>query len=486
MKLALTLFLAATSLMAAEPAARDTRPNFLFLLTDDQRADDLGCYGNTVIQTPHIDSLAQRGVRFTRFFVTSSICMASRASYFTGRVERSHACNFYYRSLAAKDWAQSYPVLLRQAGYRTGFIGKFGVAVAGLPQGLPRGNFDSFEGFAGQGDYFPQGKNGPHLERLMGDQALRFLHGAAEDGKPFCLSVSFKAPHDPLTPEPAFAGLYVDAKPPRTESWPFTELSGLPPVFGTSAWYARLSWQQHCSTEEKLHEFIRQRYRLIAGVDAALGHILAELQKLGLAENTVILFSSDNGYYYGEHGLNTKFYLHEESIRVPLLVMDPRLPQRAGTTVDALTANMDVAPTLLDLAGIKASDAMQGRSLLPLLRGETPADWRDAILCENLVKERRPMCDAIRTRDWKYIAYFETQPLQEELYHLAEDPREQRNLAALPEHQAVKQTLVLRLQKMRVDFSGAPDGSPAWIQTQKENTANWQGYRNAYQRLKRP
>jgi len=171
---------------------------------------------------------------------------------------------------------------------------------------------------------------------------------------------------------------------------------------------------------------------------------------------------------------------------VPLLVMDPRLPQRAGTTVDALTANMDVAPTLLDLAGIKASDAMQGRSLLPLLRGETPADWRDAILCENLVKERRPMCDAIRTRDWKYIAYFETQPLQEELYHLAEDPREQRNLAALPEHQAVKQTLVLRLQKMGVAFSGAPDGSPAWIQTQKENTANWQGYRNAYQRLKRP
>lgn len=466
--------------------ATDSRPNLLFLLTDDQRGDDLGSFGNSVIQTPHIDSLAQRGVRFTRFFVTSSICMASRASYFTGRVERSHACNFYYRSLAAKDWARSYPVLLRQAGYRTGFIGKFGVMVEGLPQGLPRADFDAFEGFAGQGDYFPQGKNGPHMERVMSDQALRFLHGAAKGGNPFCLSISFKAPHDPLSPDPAFAGLYRNQRPQLPAPVPFREIDGLPPVFGTSAWYARLSWQQHCSTPDKLHEFIRQRYRLIAGVDAAVGRILGELKTLGLAENTVIFFASDNGYYYGEHGLNTKFYLHEESVRVPLIVMDPRLPQRAGTTVDALTANMDLAPTLLDLAGIKAADAMQGRSLLPLLREEAAVHWRDAIFCENLAKERRPMCDAIRTKDWKYIAYFETQPLQEELYHLAEDPHEQRNLAGEPEHQVTKQTLARQLQAMRVDLSGTPDGFPGWIQSQKENISNWQGYRDTYQKAKRP
>lgn len=467
-------------------SASETRPNVLVLLTDDQRADDLGCYGNPVIQTPHIDSLAQRGVRFTRFFVTSSICMASRASYFTGRIERSHACNFYYRSLAAKDWAQSYPVLLRQAGYRTGFIGKFGVTVEGPPQGLPRTDFDVFNGFAGQGDYFPQGQDGPHLERVMGDQALRFLRGAAKGDKPFCLSISFKAPHDPLTPDPAFARLYEKKRPYLPAPLPFREVAGLPPVFAQSAWYARLSWQKHCSSEEKLNEFIRQRYRLIAGVDAAVGRILSELQTLGIADNTVILFSADNGYYYGEHGLNTKFYLHEESIRVPLIVMDPRLPQRAGTTVDAITANIDLAPTLLDLAGLPAPATMQGRSLRPLLRDEKPAPWREALLCENLAKERRPMCDAIRTRDWKYIAYFETQPLQEELYHLAVDPREQRNLANDPAHATMKQQLARQLQTMRVGYSGAGDGFPEWIQSQKENTANWQNYRAAYQRLKRP
>lgn len=484
MKTWLCLLLLAIQL--APTLADSVRPNLIVLLTDDQRADDLGCFGNPIIKTPHLDSLAERGVRFTRFFVTSSICMASRASYFTGRIERSHACNFYYRHLAAKDWAQSYPLLLRQAGYRTGFIGKFGVMVEGLPHGLPRADFDSFDGFAGQGDYFPRGKDGPHLDHLMGDQALQFLRGAAEDDRPFCLSISFKAPHDPLTPDPAFADLYESTPPHLPAPLPFREVDGLPPVFGESAWYARLSWQKHCSTEARLHEFIRQRYRLIAGVDAAVGRILGELKTLGLADNTVVLFSSDNGYFYGEHGLNTKFYLHEASIRVPLIVMDPRQPQSAGATVDALTANIDLAPTLLDMAGLPAPGVMQGRSLLPLLRGETPDAWREALLCENLAKERRPMCDAIRTRDWKYIAYFETQPLQEELYHLAEDPHELRNLARDPAHQAMKEKLAAQLQAMRVEQSGTQDGFPAWIQSQKENTANWQGYRDAYQRLTRP
>lgn len=466
--------------------AGEVRPNIVFLLTDDQRADDLGCYGNKTIKTPNIDSLARCGVRFTRFFVTSSICMASRASYFTGRVERRHACNFYYRNLAVNDWARSYPALLKQAGYHTGFIGKFGVIVTGRKDGLPVEDFDSFDGFRGQGEYFPEGRQGPHMDQLMSEQAQRFLRGAAKQGKPFCLSVSFKAPHDPLTPAPAFTGLYRDERPYLSAPLPFREIEGLPPVFAESAWYARLSWQQHCTTKSRLHEFIRQRYRLIAGVDAAVGQILEELKTLGLEDNTVILFASDNGYYYGEHGLNTKFYLHEESIRVPLIVMDPRKPDRTGATVDSLTANIDLAPTLLDLAGLPAPDDMQGRSLLPLLRGEKPTQWREAVFCENLAKERRPMCDALRTRDWKYIAYFETQPLQEELYFLANDPFEQHNLAADPAHAKLKQKLARQLQGMRIELSGTTNGFPGWIQSQKENTANWQGYRDAYRNLARP
>jgi arylsulfatase A-like enzyme len=484
-RIALLLLIAAFC-CHADAQARDTRPNLLFLLTDDQRADDLGCYGNTVIRTPYIDSLAERGVRFTRFFVTSSICMASRASYLTGRTERSHGCNFYYRHLASTDWAQSYPVLLRQQGCQTGFIGKFGVEVDGAAERPLRADFDLFQAFSGQGKYFPQGPKGPHVDRLMGDQALDFLRGAARKQKPFCLSISFKAPHVPLTPDPAFAKWYQNEAPFLPSPVPYREIAGLPEVFGTSAWYARLSWHQYCQNEARLHEFIRQRYRLIAGVDASVGRILDELKTLGLAENTVILFASDNGYYYGEHGLNTKFYLHEESIRVPLIVMDPRLPDRAGSSVEDLTANMDIAPTLLELAGVSAPKIMQGHSLLPLLKAKKSTPWREAILCENLSKERRPMCDAIRTLDWKYIAYFETVPLQEELYDLASDPREQRNLAAAPECQAIKQKMASQLQSLRVEQSDTKGGFPEWIQSQKENTSNWRGYRDAYQRRTQP
>ncbi|MBM3858619.1 MAG: sulfatase [Verrucomicrobia bacterium] len=477
--IAIVLFTA--TLAQAGDAAR---PNFIFLLTDDQRYDDLGCTGNTVIQTPHLDALARRGVLFRRFYVTSSVCMASRASYFTGRVERSHACNFYHRNLSPAAWAHSYPVLLRQAGYRTGFIGKFGVTVDGHAQGLPKSDFDCFDGFGGQGDYFPRGKNGPHLERIMGDQAVAFLQNSAPQQKPFCLSVSFKAPHLPLQPDPSFASLYRDAQPFLPHPLPAKELAGLPPVFRQSAWYARLEWLTWFSAEQKRREFILQRYRLIAGVDAAVGCIVAELQKLGLEKNTVILFASDNGYYHGEHGLSTKFYLHEESIRVPLIIVDPALSvERRGKMEDRPTANTDVAPTLLDRAGLTPPAVMQGRSLMPLLQRKT-TQWRDAIFCENIIKERRPMCDAIRTADWKYIAYFETNPLQEELYHLATDPRELQNLADDPGHAETKQKLRARLQAMRVQLSGDSTGFPAWIQTQKENTSNWQGYRDGYLKLR--
>ena len=476
MKALLILLLTSTLLCAGE----SSRPNYVFLLTDDQRYDDLGCTGNTVIRTPNIDALASRGVLFRNSFITSSICMASRASYFTGRVERSHACNFYYRNLSAESWAQSYPVLLRRAGYRTGFIGKFGVEVDGALKGLPTADFDRFDGFAGQGQYFPQGKPGPHLDRVMGDQAVGFLQGAAVADKPFCLSVSFKAPHVPLEPDPAFADLYREAEPFLPHGVPGTELAGLPPTYREAAWYARLEWQTWFSRAEKRREFIRQRYRLIAGVDAAVGRIVAELERLSLTRNTVIVFGSDNGYYYGEHGLTTKFYLHEESIHVPLIVVDPSLPaERRGRTIEQLTANIDIAPTLLERAGLTPPKVMQGRSLMPLLRGKT-SGWRDAVFCENLAKERRPMCDAIRTAEWKYIAYFETNPLQEELYHLANDPQEARNLAGEPAHAKTKADLRAHLQTLREQLSESASGFPDWIQTQKEKTANWQGYRDQY------
>lgn len=461
-----------------------TRPNFLILLTDDQRYDDLGCTGNPIVKTPHLDSLAQRGVLFRNFFATSAICMASRASYFTGRVERSHGSNFYYRNLAPKIWAESYPVLLRQAGYRTGFIGKFGVIVEGQPNGLPASDFTAFHGYRGQGNYFPQGKDGPHLTRIEGDQAVDFLRESAETASPFCLAISFFAPHDPLQPDPELRDLYRDVVLPVPAAVRFDELVGLPPAYAESAWYPRYHRLAYFADPASRQRYVLDRYRLITGVDNAVGLILAELRRLKLADNTVVIFSSDNGFQYGEHGLATKFYLHENSVRVPLLVLDPRASAaRAGAVEDRLTANIDVAPTILEMAGLAAPEGMQGQSLVPLLRGEAVA-WRAEVLLENLEKERRPMCDGLRTREWKYIAHFEQQPVQEELYRLTTDPDELTNLAGQPAYDRVRAELRARLQELRVRYSGVASGFPEWIATQKENTANWQGYREQYLKMK--
>lgn len=482
----LCAFLAA-GLAAAAPRAADAgpapRPNIIFLLTDDQRYDDLGAAGNPVIRTPNLDRLAGNGVFFRHAHVSSSVCMASRATIFTGLVERRHACNFYYRHLAGDLWRQSYPVRLRAAGYRTGFIGKFGVTVEGYDRLTPGRDFDWFRGYRAQGDYFPEGKEGPHLTRIKGDQAIEFLRESAREERPFCLSVSFFAPHDPMQPDPALAGWYADATPPMPAGVRFEERAGLPPAYGDAAWYARMHWVRSMSDPERRNAYILQRYRLVSGVDRAVGRILDELDRLGVADNTVIVFTSDNGFYYGEHGLSTKFYMHEESIRVPLIVFDPRLPaDRRGQTVDRLVSSIDLAPTLLDLAGLQPPALMQGRSALPLIRGEEVA-WRDAIFAENIIKERRPMCDAIRTERWKYIALFEQEPPQEELYDLEADPHETNNLSGNPEHADVLRELRARLQAMRVELSGDSTGFPEWIRTQRENEANWQNYRREYFRL---
>lgn len=457
------------------------RPNFLIFLTDDQRYDDLGSSGNTVIQTPHLDSLAQRGVRFRNCFVTSAICMASRASYFTGRVERSHGCNFYYRTLAPEAWAESYPVRLRQAGYRTGFVGKFGVAVGG--QHKPANDFTVFRPFA-EGNYFPQGKDGPHLTTIEGDLALEFLRDGGASTAPFCLAISFFAPHDPMQPDPDLRELYRDVTLPVPSTVHFEELVGLPSAYADAAWYPRFHRLAYISDPLSRQRYVLDRYRLITGVDRVVGRILTELRRLKLEEKTVVIFSSDNGFHYGEHGLSTKFYLHENSVRVPLIVVDPRArAARTGVVEGRLTANIDVAPTILELAGLPAPAAMQGRSLVPLLRGEaTP--WRDAVFLENLAKERRPMCDGLRTAEWKYIAHFEQQPVQEELYRLATDPDELENLAGQPEYDRVRADLGARLQALRVEYSGVASGFPDWIETQKEKTENWRGYRERFLRLR--
>lgn len=440
--------LAASSLSSA-PAER---PNLILLLTDDQRWDTLGAYGNPIVQTPQLDRLAGDGVVFDRMFVTTSICAHSRASIFTGQYVRRHGINDFRTPLTEAQLAHSYLGVLKEGGYRMGFIGKWGV---GEP---PEGFFDYSTAFPGQGRYWVtvDGRE-RHLTSVMGDQALEFLEGSSLD-TPFCLSISFKSPHvqdsydlreDPFPFDPALKELYagLEIPPPKTaESQYFDRL----PVFLKNS-ENRMRWAVRFWGPARYQESVKGYYRLIGGVDVVVGRILDKLEEKGLAGRTAILFTSDNGFFLGEHGLAGKWLPHEASIRVPLIVHDPRLPaDRRGTRRDEIALNVDLAPTLLGLAGLPVPEGMQGRSLVPLLRGDRPSDWRTEFFYEHLFQHPRiPPTEAVRTQRWKYIRYVDSNPLFEELYDLDRDPLEERNLASDADHHDLLEAMRERWRRWR-------------------------------------
>lgn len=423
--------LAVLSLLTADTnqaSETPTRPlNILFLLADDLRWNALGCLGDPVVQTPNLDRLARDGVRFQNHFVTTSICAVSRASIFSGQYERRHGIDDFAKSFSAAAWSNTYPARLRAAGYRTGFIGKFGVG-----EQMPVRAFDFWRGFPGQGSYFKKNDTN-HLTHLMGEDALEFLRGI-KDGQLFCLSVSFKAPHcqDGATrqfpPDLRDETLYADAMVPvpRTAT---DELFAKLPSFAQDS-EARRRWERRFATPEMFQRTLRDYYRLISGIDREVGRMLEVLRERGLAENTLIVFTSDNGFFFGERGLAGKWFMYEESLRVPLIVFDPTLPAaQRGRTVDAMTLNIDLAPTLLDYAGETIPPVMQGRSLRPLIAGrEVP--WRDEFFYEHHTVARIiPPTEGVRMERWAYLRYVTPNPVVEELYDLAVDPLEEHNLA---------------------------------------------------------
>ncbi|MBN1342426.1 MAG: sulfatase [Phycisphaerae bacterium] len=436
--------------LAGAAAGKSARPNFLILLTDDQRADTLGCMGNRIIKTPNLDELGSQGVIFNNAFVTTSICMASRTSILTGQYERRHGCTFGTPPLTEKAMAQTYPALLRRAGYRTGFIGKFGVSVRN-----PRQYFDVWEGFGGQGKYEHKDEQGrpKHLTRIMGEQAESFLNGCRRD-RPFCLSISFKAPHcqdgDPrqFIYDPAYKDLYKDAEIPVPKTATEAHFQKLPKFL--QATEGRKRWEMRFATPAMFQESVKSYYRLVTGVDVVVGRIRERLEKLGLAENTVIVFTSDNGFYLGERGLAGKWYAHEESIRVPLIVYDPRMPaSKRRRRVDPVALNIDLAPTILSIAGLGVPRGMQGRSLVPLLEGDRPA-WRKDFFYEHLFERNNiPKSEGVRTDRWKYIRYFEQRPVYEELYDMQSDPLEERNLATDAAHRGKLGEMRKRCDELR-------------------------------------
>lgn len=434
------------------PAESVTRPpNIIYILCDDLRWNSLGCMGDRLIQTPNVDSLAGKGVLFRNHFATTSICCVSRASIFTGQYERRHGIANFTKPLSAEQWARTYPALLRKAGYRTGFIGKFGVgdetAIAAMAS-----EFDYWRGLPGQAGEFFIDSNDPsqtHATAKFGNQALEFLQGCAPD-KPFCLSLSFNAPHardgkprefqPDLRDESLYSADVIPHSPTANDEY-YRKLQEF-----VQKSEGRTRWKRRFATPEMFQRTMRDYYRLVTGIDREVGRINAELARRGFAENTVIIFTSDNGWFAGDRGLAGKWLMYEESIRLPLVIYDPRMSaSRRGAKVDALTLNLDSAQTILDLAGVAAPPGMQGRSLVPLLRREAASDWRTEFFYEhhfgpNII----PPSEGVRSEHWCFIHWLKPNPAVEELYDMTADPLESRNLADDAKYGAILDGLRLR------------------------------------------
>ncbi len=422
-----------TPVPGASPAA--LQPNIVFLFSDDQTERAVGCYGNQEIITPNLDRLASAGVRFTNHYNTTSICMASRCCVLTGLYEYRHGCNFEHGDLERRFIEQSYPVRLRQAGYYTGFAGKVGFVLEGEDFDAMAPLFDEWAGGPGQTEYETEKNVGiaqyaeqyPHCSRAYGAWGADFIHRAKASGKPFCLSLSFKAPHLPFTPDPIDLALY--------ENKTYTR----PPNYGAEH-AGHLSSQSQTSRaatgyREWIDDYdatVRKYYALITGVDAAVGMIRESLAREGLEENTVIIFTSDNGYNSGSHGFGDKVIPYEEGSKSPLIVYDPRLPQEhAGTTRSAVTANVDMAATIFALSGVPAPADIDGQDLGPLLV-DPQAHVRNVLPLFNFWGTASAQAMAVVTPEWKYIYWYHAgngQPPTEELFHVGTDRYEMATLA---------------------------------------------------------
>jgi N-acetylglucosamine-6-sulfatase len=452
-----------------EPAKK--KPNIVFIVIDDLRWDDIGCAGHPFVKTPHIDRIAKEGVRFRNFFATTPLCSPSRASILTGQYAHTHGVRDNRDNVALSMKLITFPLLLQRTGYHTGFVGKWHMGSSDAP----RPGFHHWVGF--MFDPRPGAKSAHYIDPelnvngrrsvfkgyvtdILTDQAIGFIKDAKKTGSPFALYLAHKAVHPDVSfpfekassfvPAERHKHLYADQVIPRAPSAKKSpegipalarKIGDLPPLGPDTG-----------TTDDT----IRNRLRMLAAVDEGIGKMLKTLEEAGQLDNTVIVFTSDNGYFYGEHGLSDERRLaYEESIRLPLLMRyPPRIP--AGTTDDRLTLTIDLAPTMLDMAGVAIPPAIEGRSLLPL-PGKTE-NWRRSFLIEyfsDTLRARIPNMgyQAVRTSDWVYIRYTELKDM-DELYDLRTDPYQMRNLIQSAGAQEKLGELRAEMQKLMKSTSG--------------------------------
>ncbi|MDV7139073.1 family 78 glycoside hydrolase catalytic domain [Maribacter sp. TH_r10] len=426
------------------------KPNIIFILTDDQRFDALGYAGNKLISTPEMDKLATEGTYFNNAMVTTPICAASRASLWTGLHERTHNFNFQTGNIRESYMVNSYPRVLKENGYMTGFFGKFGVRYEGLDK-----QFDIYESYDRNNSYKDRrgyyyktlGKDTVHLTRYTGQKAIDFIAGADKE-KPFCLSLSFSAPHaHDGAKEQYFWQEESDALLQNT-NMPGPELAddkffeALPKSVRDG--FNRLRWTWRYDTPEKYQHSVKGYYRMISGVDREIAKIREELKRKGLDKNTVIILMGDNGYFMGERQLAGKWLMYDNSVRVPLIIYDPRINKHQD--INDMVLNIDVTSTIADVAGVKAPESWQGKSLLPIVEQETNEINRDTVLIEHLWDfENIPPSEGVRTEEWKYFRYVNDKSI-EELYNLKKDPQEIKNLIGKKKYKNIADKLRAKLE----------------------------------------
>lgn len=464
--LQIALSLVACSLLTH---AENKKPHIIFLFADDQSTYSVGCYGNKDVQTPEMDKLGADGMIFDRHYDTTAICMASRANAFTGMYEYKTGTNFRHGDMKPEVWAKSYPVLLREAGYFTAFAGKFGMIVKG--KGLCESDFDMWGGSRGQTSYNTKqnksvakyAKEFPHSTLSYGAFGRDAIREAVKQEKPLCLSISFKAPHKPATPDPQFDHIYKGKKFTKPANYGREHGKHLSEQSKQGRQYERFeSWRYDKNYDQEMATYHQQIY----AIDVALGMIRKELEEQGIAENTVIIYSSDNGFICGSHGYGSKVLPMEESSRVPLMIYDPRsITAGKGLRCNRLTGNIDFAPTILELAGLPIPNNVDGKSLLPLL-SDPKTGGHDQLALMNTYGQIPTTSLSVVTQRYKYTFWWygdEKMTPTEELFDLQEDPLELVNLAKSPEKAELLETMRKRydqqhahLKKEAVDYNGYP------------------------------
>jgi len=425
--------------------AQNKKPNIIFILTDDQRWDALGIAGNKIIQTPQMDALASSGTYFKNAFATTPICAASRASILTGLYERTHGYTFQKPILRAPYAEMIYPKIFKDNGYHVGFFGKLGVVMNKPSQYFDESEFYDRGGEAEKQGYFYKkiGNDTVHLTQYSGYQAQNFIKNAPTD-KPFCLSISFSAPHGH---DNSIAQYFWQQKSDSL----YKNIVIPEPILGNDSFFNKLPipvqaglnrtrWKWRFDTPEKYQNMVKGYYRMITEIDDEIGLIRKQLKEKGVEDNTIIIVMGDNGYFLGDRQLADKWLMYDVSIRVPLIIYDPRVHKPAA--IDAMVLNIDITKTMLGIAGITAPKNYQGQNLMPFVeKGNIPSN-RNSILIEHLWKlPEIPSSEGIRTANWKYFRY-RLISAPEELYDLKNDPLEKNNLAANPKY--AKQLALLR------------------------------------------